>query len=313
VGGPVVSGRPTSPARRPRKRPEASDPRSAPPVAAAASKQPRGRSRPRAVRHTVPATPVAEQPSGKTRAGVLSRHTVSSTSVRRFAERARRRRRLTLRNALWLGAGVAVVLLAAWVALFSPLLTVRTIDVTGTERLPVGVVKNLADGAKGVPLSRVDVSQVSEEVLALPGVRDATVQRAWPSTLRIQVVERKPLAAVPTEQGFQLVDGEGVVLDTVAKPPEGIPQVSVDVASAGSQTVREVAAVLQALPGDLRSQVSGAGATSRDSVTLKLTSGATVVWGSADDSPRKVKILQALLETDAKVYDVSAPELPVTR
>ena len=39
----------------------------------------------------------------------------------------------------------------------------------------------------------------------------------------------------------------------------------------------------------------------------------SVVWGSGEDSGRKVAILGALLETPAKVIDVSAPDTPVTR
>ena len=39
----------------------------------------------------------------------------------------------------------------------------------------------------------------------------------------------------------------------------------------------------------------------------------TVVWGSGEASVRKVAILTALLPTQAKVIDVSAPDSPVTR
>jgi cell division protein FtsQ len=38
-----------------------------------------------------------------------------------------------------------------------------------------------------------------------------------------------------------------------------------------------------------------------------------VVWGSADDSDRKAAVVVALMRRDAKVYDVSAPDSPVTQ
>jgi cell division protein FtsQ len=38
-----------------------------------------------------------------------------------------------------------------------------------------------------------------------------------------------------------------------------------------------------------------------------------VVWGSADDSGRKAEVLSVLMHRKAQVYDVSAPDLPVTK
>ena len=38
-----------------------------------------------------------------------------------------------------------------------------------------------------------------------------------------------------------------------------------------------------------------------------------VVWGSSDDSARKAGVLSVLMKRTAKVYDVSAPDLPVTK
>ena len=49
------------------------------------------------------------------------------------------------------------------------------------------------------------------------------------------------------------------------------------------------------------------------SVTLGLTGGRTIKWGSADESPRKAEVLAALMTQPGKVYDVSSPELPTIR
>ena len=49
--------------------------------------------------------------------------------------------------------------------------------------------------------------------------------------------------------------------------------------------------------------------SSADLVTFTLGTR-TVVWGSGEESPRKVAILRALLTTKAKVIDVSAPGHP---
>ena len=50
---------------------------------------------------------------------------------------------------------------------------------------------------------------------------------------------------------------------------------------------------------------------------MKLRDGAKVEWGSAQQAPLKIAVLQALRKAPssagAHVYDVSAPTLPVTK
>jgi len=74
-----------------------------------------------------------------------------------------------------------------------------------------------------------------------------------------------------------------------------------------------VVTVSAALPETLRAQVRSISAASPDSITLNLSSDVKVVWGSSDDSARKAGVLSVLMKRQAKVYDVSAPDLPVTK
>jgi cell division protein FtsQ len=74
-----------------------------------------------------------------------------------------------------------------------------------------------------------------------------------------------------------------------------------------------VVTVSAALPSTLRTQVTSISAASPDSITLNLESGVKVVWGSSDDSERKAEVLSVLMKRKATVYDVSAPDLPVTK
>jgi cell division protein FtsQ len=78
-------------------------------------------------------------------------------------------------------------------------------------------------------------------------------------------------------------------------------------------TIRSVVTVSAALPVALRGEVASISAASPDSITLNLGSGVKVVWGSSDDSARKAEVLSVLMRRKAKVYDVSAPDLPVTK
>jgi hypothetical protein len=56
-------------------------------------------------------------------------------------------------------------------------------------------------------------------------VRDATVVRELPDTLRVSVQERSPVAAV-MEHDFSLVDTNGVVVERVPVYPDGYPLIT---------------------------------------------------------------------------------------
>src|SRR5699024_11164423 len=147
---------------------------------------------------------------------------------------------------------------------------------------------------------------------ALAPVREVHVGRQWPSTVTIEVTERTPLYAVQQNQGdgYLLVDREGSAYTTLPEPPDGLLLVTAD----SAELLPDVATVVAALPGELREEVHGVSADTRDSITLRLSDERTVVWGSAERSDYKATVLTALLKArKGTVYDVSAPDWPAVR
>lgn len=71
--------------------------------------------------------------------------------------------------------------------------------------------------------------------------------------------------------------------------------------------------VVASLQPDLRGTLARVTAPTPDSVTLMLGDGRTVIWGGADDSATKAKVLAALLTQPGTVYDVSSPDAAVVR
>jgi cell division protein FtsQ len=253
------------------------------------------------------------RPAGATAAG-----SGPASSAARFADRARLVRWRSRRRLLLSGlAAVAVVVLGA-VLWTGPLLLVRSVSVQalGGPALTaeqVAQVRERAQVPMRRPLARVDTEAVARRAERLPYVADVSVARGWPSTLRLQVRLRVPVAAVPTPQGVRLVDDEGVAYARVASAPAGVPVVSVELGgNQGSAALDAALSVLSQLPDSLRESVKQVRATSPDSVRLRVD-GADVVWGSADRTPRKAQIYAALRAVPAKVYDVSSPDTPVTR
>jgi cell division protein FtsQ len=234
--------------------------------------------------------------------------------MRRFT-RASRRRRIG-----WLTgfAIVAVVGILIATAVFSPILALREIRVDGTSRLDPAVIQDAVAGQLGTPLALLDDGRIREELGQFTLIRSYATELVPPGTLVIHIVERSPLGFVVTPAGFDVVDAAGVVLESPAARPAGLPELTVGTDGTTGTGFAAMTQVLLALPPDVLAQVDSITARTRDDVTLTLAgSGQRVVWGSASNSDRKAAILAALLArfsgSGAGEYDVSAPGSAVFR
>ncbi|MBD8060643.1 cell division protein FtsQ/DivIB [Cellulomonas sp. JH27-2] len=243
---------------------------------------------------------------------------VSRTSTARFAERARARRRLARRQLAMIAGGVVGVLAIAWLLFFSPVLALDTDQVTVSGAgsvVAVDQVLAVVDQRADVPLPRLDTITMRDEILDVPGVRGARVMRDWPHGVSVTLVAREPVAAVPDGSRFALLDMDGVQVGRVDSAPKGLPVVDVPVGD--KRTLDAVLSVLEQLPDKVLADVKSVSARTQDTVTMNLRDGVRVDWGSATRTPLKIAVLDALRASkagkDAKVIDVSAPELPVTR
>lgn len=258
--------------------------------------------------------------------GPVAPPVVSTSSVARFAERARARRNLARRQLLLVSGSTVVVGALGWLLFFSPVLALDPAQVhiegAGTV-VAVDQVLEVVGAHAAVPLPRLDTVGLRDEVLEVPGVREARVTREWPQGLAVVLVAREPVAAVPEQPseavpgqtGFALLDMDGVQVGRVDAAPAGLPVVDVPVGD--KRTLGAVLSVLQQLPADLLAQVGDVSARTQDTVTMKLRDGVRVDWGSASETPLKIAVLSALRASPAAagaaVIDVSAPRLPITK
>jgi cell division protein FtsQ len=219
------------------------------------------------------------------------------------ARKAPRRRRWIV---LLMGA-VTVVVLALY---NTPLLGVRSMQVIGNTTLTTQNVLAAADVHVGEPMLQVDTGQIEARLRALPQVASAQVSLAWPSAVRLAVVERVPMAFVTTPNGIQLVDSEGVPFAGAAQPPPGFPELRVRSAAANDPATRAAVLVLASLPAALRGSVTAVVPQTPNDVRMSLRDGREVRWGDASDSAWKAAVLPPLLTRPGKVYDVSSPALP---
>ena len=226
----------------------------------------------------------------------------------------RRRRRWPVVVAVLAVAGLVGG--AAWALLDSRLLAVRSVIVTGTHLVSKAEVLKVAGVRLGTPLIRVNTSQIAGRVVTIRQVQSVQVTTSWPDRVLIAVRERTPALAVTAPGGgFDLVDPDGVtVLWATRRPPRLPLYVTTDDIDSlrGDPDVAAAAAVLAELPAPLRHSVVSISAPSPDQVTLNLSNGITILWGSVADAPAKGKELALLMRTHARYYDVSAPGTVMT-
>jgi cell division protein FtsQ len=203
--------------------------------------------------------------------------------------------------------GLVAVVVAA---LYTPLLGVRSVEVSGNVVLTSTQVSSAAEVSMGMPMLRLDTGSIRTRVAALPRVATVDVVREWPATVLIEVTERQAAATFAGPGGVHLVDSTGVDFATVPTAPPNLPTLTVGHVAPTDPATKAVFAVLAAMPSQLRPELVNIGASTPGGVTFTLNTGKTVIWGDAGDSAHKATVLAALLSQPGKVYDVSAPDLP---
>jgi cell division protein FtsQ len=195
---------------------------------------------------------------------------------------------------------------------FTPLMSARNLVVVGTGVLTREEILAAAKVQPGTPLLQVNTDQVAERVAALRRISTARVQREYPSTLRITVVERIPIAVKDFPDGPHLYDRDGVDFAT-GPPPPALPYLDVDNPGPTDPPTEAALDVLTALRPEVAGQVGRIAAPSIASITLTLTDGRVVVWGTTDRTQEKADKLAALLTQPGHTYDVSSPDLPTVK
>ncbi len=227
-------------------------------------------------------------------------------------------RRLTARSVKGLRLIIwSIVLAAASIALalvlyFTPAMAARSVVVIGVGTVTREEVVDAAQVRLGTPLLQIDTDAVADRVAGIRRVASARVQREYPSTLRISIVERIPMVVKDFPDGPHLFDRDGVDFAT-APPPPGLPYIEVEHPGPADPPTKAALQVMTALRPEVVAQVSRVAAPSVSSVTLTLADGRTVVWGTTDRTGEKAEKLAALLTQPGRVYDVSSPDLPTVK
>lgn len=227
------------------------------------------------------------------------------------------RRRLHL---LLGAAAVLAAVAASWGVTRSPLLDVDSVRVSGATTTSHDDIRRVSGLDAKPQLADVDPVVVAARVERLPWVQAARVERHWPGTVEVTLVERTALAAVPSAAGgWALVDRTGRVLGATPEPPPGMVQVAATPAPPPGHEVgvdvRSSLSVLEVLPPSLSDRVNGLTVAGDGTLDVHAVDLPVIHFGPPSQvRPKLVALATLVARTDlrgVKAIDVRVPTAPV--
>jgi cell division septal protein FtsQ len=228
--------------------------------------------------------------------------------------------------AIAFGALLATALAYA-VARESALFSVQTVQVRGAPPAVTRQVETALRPFEGESLLRLDLDVVQSRLVALPTVRQASLDRAFPHTLRVSVAAERPVALLRRGSAAWLVSARGRVLRPLPRPRlSRLPRVWAPLTVAAetgdlltdSATLRAVRALSAVSAGrGLGARVEHARASDRE-LTLVLAAGTELRLANESELELKLavarQVLRALQPTAngwPAYVDLTVPGRPV--
>ena len=121
-------------------------------------------------------------------------------------------------------------------------LRLETIEVRGRSHTPKPVIIAASELTLGEPILTISLPALHERLSTIGWIRTVAVERRMPSTIRVEITERVPMALLQTEDGHHVIDKTGTVI--AGADPSAFGHLTV---VAGSSAARNAAPILNIL------------------------------------------------------------------
>jgi cell division protein FtsQ len=209
-------------------------------------------------------------------------------------------------RALAIALGVVLALAVGYLAARqSALFAVETIEIRGAPPAVSDSVRTALRPVEGESLLRLDLDSLASRLAAIPSVRKASFDRAFPHTLRVTVQAERPVAVLRRGSEAWLVSARGRVIRRLQQPRlSRLPRIWVPLtvaAAAGDRLADGVAlravnvlAVLGNSRQPLPARVAHARVTDRE-LTLVLAAGTELRLATEDELELKLAVARRVL------------------
>ncbi len=230
-------------------------------------------------------------------AGVSARHNTASGAAAVWLPAGQRALR-ALRSARLVSLLILAGCLAAFAFLLNdPQFYVTRPEVVGRKTIPVKDIYAMT-GAPGLHLFWVNPAEMEAALEASPSIERAHVSVGWPDRVRIEIVERAPVAVWQQAGAVQWVAGDGRLMPARGDLP-GLLRIVVtsgrplpeDARSVDASVVRSALA-LQAV----RPNITALNYYDRGGLEYDDGRGWQVYFGTGDDMAQKVAVYETLVD-----------------
>lgn len=248
------------------------------------------------------------------------------STPRQAGARVRTRRSRAPRLALLLVGCLGLLAGGAYLAAReTSLFALDTIEVRGVQPSVAAAVEEKLTPLDGVSLVSLSTGDVVRRLETLPAVRSARVDRRFPHTLEVHVVQERAVAVARLGEGSWLVAASGRVIEPLTLGAlSRLPRIWLDEADAppepgkplavgdGAVAARALAEIPAGFPARVQSVRGGA-----DELLFMLANGTELRLGPSVDVRRKLEVAAVVLEELRRdrvrlaYLDVSLPGRPV--
>ena len=121
-------------------------------------------------------------------------------------------------------------------------LRLETIEVRGRSHTPKPVIIAASELTLGEPMLTISLPALHERLSTIGWISTVAVERRMPSTIRVEITERVPMALLQTEDGHRVIDETGTVI--AGADPSSFGHLTV---VAGNSAARNAAPILNIL------------------------------------------------------------------
>jgi cell division protein FtsQ len=91
-------------------------------------------------------------------------------------------------------------------------LRLETVEVKGRAHTPKSVILAASELTLGAPMLTISLADLHERLSTIGWIDEVAIERRMPSTIRIVLTERVPMALLQTEAGHRVIDRTGTVI-----------------------------------------------------------------------------------------------------
>lgn len=146
---------------------------------------------------------------------------------------------VAVRNTLFAVAAAASGMWAYRQTQFDTRFAVRHIEITGAVYTPRQRIEDVTGHYAGLNLFRIDIARVRHDLASVSWISRIEIEKKLPDTLRINVMERTPMALLRNGDRFEYVDEHGVAFGALS-PAVGDSELPLISGAGGAELARTI-------------------------------------------------------------------------